>query len=117
MDGNDISIVAKNALDGAHELRSLSLHDNPLACDCSLKPFAEWMAQSNVASQDLLGATCATPPHLEGAPLLQVPLQSLNCDGNVNKYDNSDVLQQLEAISKQSNLSYVKDFSDVVCEM
>lgn len=63
--------------------------------------------------QELLGATCATPPHLEGAPLLQIPLQSLNCDGNVNKYDN-DVLQQLEALSKQRNLSYVKDFSDLV---
>lgn len=66
--------------------------------------------------KDLLGATCATPPHLEGAPLLQIPLDSLNCDGNVNKYDN-DVLHQLEALSKQRNLSYVKDFSDSVCSL
>lgn len=51
LDGNDISIVAKNALDGAHELRSLSLHDNPLACDCSMKPFAEWIATSTQLSR------------------------------------------------------------------
>lgn len=61
-----------------------------------------------------MGAICATPPHLEGAPLLQIPVESLNCDGNSNEFDNANVLQQLDAISKQSNLSYVKDYSDVV---
>ncbi len=63
--------------------------------------------------QDLLGAICATPPHLEGAPLLQIPVDSLNCDGT-NEYDNSEVLEQLDIISKQSNLSYSKDLSDIV---
>lgn len=51
LDGNDISIVAKNALDSAEHLHSLSLHDNPLSCDCSLKAFAEWMTQSNISAQ------------------------------------------------------------------
>lgn len=118
LDGNDISIVASNAFDGAHELQSLSLEENPLACDCTLIPFAEWLSVSKISSQDLLGATCATPPHLEGAPLLQIPIESLNCDGvgelSDNEFDNENVIQQLDVISKQSNLSYVKDYSDVV---
>lgn len=118
LDGNDISIVASNAFDGAHEFQSLSLEENPLACDCTLVPFAEWLSISKISSQDLLGAICATPPHLEGAPLLQIPVESLNCDGpgdlNDNAFDNENVMQQLNVISKQSNLSYVKDYSDVV---
>lgn len=61
-----------------------------------------------------MGAVCATPPHLEGAPLFQIPLASLNCDGNVNKYDNADVLHQLEALSSESNLTFAREFSDAV---
>ncbi|KAJ6632785.1 Leucine-rich repeats and immunoglobulin-like domains protein 3, partial [Pseudolycoriella hygida] len=113
LDGNDISIVAKNALSGANELHSLSLQDNPLSCDCTLKPFAEWLTISKIPSQDLLGAICATPPHLEGAPLLQVPIDGLNCDGG-SEYENSEVLEQLDIISKQSNLTYSKDLSDII---
>lgn len=64
--------------------------------------------------QDLLGAVCATPPHLEGAPLFQIPLASLNCDGNANKHDNADVLHQLEALSKQNNLTFIREFSEAV---
>lgn len=117
LDGNDISIVAKDVLDGPHEIHSLSLLDNPLACDCTLKPFAEWLAKnsSKIPSKDLLGAVCATPPHLEGAPLLQIPPESLSCEGNDNEFDNSNILKDLEIISKQTNnLSHVMDLSDVV---
>lgn len=60
-----------------------------------------------------MGAICATPPHLEGAPLLQIPIDSLNCDGP-NDYENSEVLEQLDIISKQSNLSYSKELSNIV---
>lgn len=51
LDGNDISIVSKNAINGARSLESLSLRNNPLSCDCSLKPFAEWMSTSKISSQ------------------------------------------------------------------
>lgn len=51
VDGNDISMVAKNAFIGANDLENLSLHDNPLSCDCSLKPFAEWLSTSSISSQ------------------------------------------------------------------
>lgn len=62
LDGNDISIVAKNALSGASELHSLSLQDNPLSCDCTLKPFAEWLTVSKIPSQvkDFYHATVST---------------------------------------------------------
>ncbi|GAB0090348.1 uncharacterized protein DMENIID0001_050750 [Sergentomyia squamirostris] len=116
LDGNDISIVAKNALDGDSELHSLSLLDNPLSCDCTLKPFAEWLIGSvTIPAHDLLGAVCATPPHLEGAPLLQVPVESLSCEASDGEFDNTNVLDQLETISKQNiNNTGIRDFSDVI---
>jgi hypothetical protein len=43
LDGNDISIVEKNAMSSAKSLKILSLRDNPLACDCKLTYFAEWL--------------------------------------------------------------------------
>lgn len=54
VDGNDISMVSKNAFIGANDLEILSLRDNPLSCDCSLKPFAEWMLKSSISAQVLL---------------------------------------------------------------
>lgn len=43
LDGNDISIVEKNAMSAAKNLKTLSMRDNPLACDCKLTYFAEWL--------------------------------------------------------------------------
>lgn len=116
LDGNDISIVAKNALVNASQLHNLSLQDNPLACDCTLKPFVEWLASSKIPSQDLLGAVCATPPHLEGAPLLQIPVDSLSCDSNRNDLENAgNAIRQIENLMEKSNeTSVVKDFSESV---
>lgn len=65
----------------------------------------------------MLGAICATPPQLEGAPLLQIPVESLLCDGgnSDSEFDNANVLQQLDAISRDHNrTSYVRDSSDVI---
>ena len=73
--------------------------------------------KNNILLQDLLGTICATPPHLEGAPLLQIPVESLNCDMNSNEFDNINVLQHLEDASKQNNVSQIKDYSDVVCKI
>lgn len=113
LDGNDISIVAKNAMDSS-ELHSLSLLDNPLSCDCTLKPFAEWLGSSvSIPAHDLLGAVCATPPALEGAPLLQVPMESLSCEATDGDFDNANILDQLETLSNAST-THIKDFSDVV---
>ena len=112
--GNDISIIAKNALDGAKELVSLSLQENPLSCDCSIRPFSEWLQESKIVSQDLLSATCVTPPRLEGAPLIQVPIESLNCDQDNVEQDNSNIIQQLKTLSVENVSSAVHDLSEKV---
>lgn len=46
LDGNDISIVEKNAMNSARNLKNLSLRDNPIACDCKLQYFAEWLGNA-----------------------------------------------------------------------
>ncbi|XP_050090248.1 uncharacterized protein LOC126574225 [Anopheles aquasalis] len=129
LDGNDISLIAANALVNATQLHSLSLENNPLVCDCTMKPFLDWLAvataagtgasSSRIASQDILGAICATPPHLEGAALLQVAPESMNCEnaglGGAGKRDNSlnvDTFKTIEVMLKlKNNASYVKDIS------
>lgn len=65
---------------------------------------------------------CATPPHLEGAVLQEIPLDSFNCDANMRHYDNSNIFQQLEVRSQlNNNIGYAKklndDVSDFVCRV
>ncbi|XP_046809523.1 protein artichoke [Lucilia cuprina] len=113
LSGNDISIVARNALDGALELRSISMQENPLSCDCTIREFADWLQTANLMSQDLLTITCATPPKLEGAPLIQVPIEMLNCDMENAEKDNANIIEQLEAFAKKNHsIHSVKDLSD-----
>ncbi|XP_055621734.1 uncharacterized protein LOC129765436 [Toxorhynchites rutilus septentrionalis] len=115
LDGNDISIIAQNALYNALQLHSLSLENNPLACDCSMKPFAEWLATSQIAAQDVLGAVCATPPHLEGAALLQIAAETMSCNGNGKDKSDKSVFKTIEVILKlKNNMSYVKDIGTEV---
>lgn len=114
LDGNDISIIAQNALYNASSLHSLSLENNPLACDCSMKPFVEWLSTSRIASQDVLGAVCATPPHLEGASLLQVATDSMNCNGNGANKEKADesTFKTIEVMLKlKNNMSYIREIS------
>ncbi|XP_058836323.1 uncharacterized protein LOC131692928 [Topomyia yanbarensis] len=115
LDGNDISIIAQNALYNASELHSLSLENNPLACDCSMRPFAEWLATSRIASQDVLGAVCATPPHLEGASLLQITVESMNCNGSGKDKTDESTFKTIEVMLKlKNNESYIRDITDEV---
>ncbi|KAM7345896.1 leucine-rich tendon-specific protein isoform 1-T7 [Cochliomyia hominivorax] len=105
LSGNDISIVARNALDGAQELKCISMQENPLSCDCTIREFAEWLQKTNLVSQDLLTITCATPPKLEGAPLMQVPVEMLNCDIDNIEIDNANIIEQLESFGTKNNSS------------
>lgn len=58
---------------------------------------------------------CATPPHLEGAVLQEIPLDSFNCDANMRHDDNANIFQQLQIRSTQNNnLTYVKKLNDDV---
>ncbi|XP_026842710.1 slit homolog 3 protein isoform X1 [Drosophila persimilis] len=110
--GNDISIVARNAMDGARELQSLQMQDNPLSCDCSIRPFAEWLQVSQLHSS--LTASCVTPPRLEGAPLLQVPVETLSCDMDNVEKDNANIMQHLETFAKPNQTSPVRDLSEEI---
>ncbi|KAH8410962.1 hypothetical protein KR222_003705 [Zaprionus bogoriensis] len=111
--GNDISIVARNAMDRAHELQSLQMQDNPLSCDCSIRPFAEWLQLSKLSSS--LSASCVTPPRLEGAPLLQVPMESLTCDMDNVEKDNANIMEHLETLAKPNQTAtHVKDLSEEI---
>ncbi|KAH8280249.1 hypothetical protein KR018_000915, partial [Drosophila ironensis] len=110
--GNDISIVARNALDGARELQSLQMQDNPLSCDCSIRPFAEWLQESQLHSA--LSASCVTPPRLEGVPLLQVPVETLSCDMDNVEKDNANIMQQLETFAKPNQSSHVNYLSEEI---
>ncbi|KAH8365313.1 hypothetical protein KR084_009246 [Drosophila pseudotakahashii] len=110
--GNDISIVARNAMDGARELESLQMQENPLSCDCSIRPFAEWLQESKLHSS--LSASCVTPPRLEGAPLLQVPVETLSCDMDNVEKDNNNIMQHLETLAKPNQTSPIKDLSEEI---
>lgn len=114
LSGNDISIVSKNAFDGAKELKSLSLDENPLSCDCTIQPFAEWLQVAKLSSQDLISPTCVTPPRLEGAPLIQVPIESLHCDVDNIEKDNANILEQLETLSRENNSTNIRDLSEKI---
>ncbi|XP_070134020.1 uncharacterized protein Lrt isoform X2 [Drosophila bipectinata] len=110
--GNDISIVARNAMDGARELQSLQMQENPLSCDCSIRPFAEWLQESQLHSA--LSASCVTPPRLEGAPLLQVPVETLSCDMDNVEKDNANIMQHLETLAKPNQSSPVNYLSEEI---
>lgn len=112
--GNDISIIAKDAMDGAKEIQKLTLQENPLSCDCSIKEFAEWLQNSNIDSSDLLTVTCMTPPRLEGAPLFQVQLENLKCEMDNIEFDNANILEQLDAISRENDTHNILDLSEKV---
>ncbi|KAL7735085.1 hypothetical protein ACLKA6_002052 [Drosophila palustris] len=92
--GNDISIVARNAMDRAQELQSLQMQENPSV---------------------LLSASCVTPPRLEGAPLLQVPVETLTCDMDNVEKDNANIMEHLETLAKPNQTtSHVKDLSEEI---
>ncbi|XP_073848895.1 leucine-rich tendon-specific protein [Musca autumnalis] len=117
LSGNDISIVAKHALDGARELKTLVMEENPLSCDCTIREFAEWLQAAKLVSQDLLKITCVTPPKLEGAPLIQVPMEMLSCGDMENlEEDNANIIEQLEAMAKQNHSTnhHIKDLSEEI---
>lgn len=114
LDGNDITLIAENAVDKLQLNQSLSLRDNPLNCDCNLRPFATWLA--NISNSEGVGAVCATPPQLEGAPVISLTLENLTCDdtASVTMELNSEALDQIESVSNSTNISAMREVSDKV---
>ena len=81
LDDNDITMVTGDLLVKVSKLKlkSLSLADNPLNCDCTLLEFAKWLSNSSLEEEDKISAVCATPPALENGVLTQVSPENLLC--------------------------------------
>ncbi|CAD7078616.1 unnamed protein product [Hermetia illucens] len=90
----------------------LSLDENPLACDCSIHYFTEWLRTSKITTNNFSNALCATPPHLEGAPLSEVGPEFLLCDADDFEDDNVTTPDQTETIHHTKSLANTRDFSE-----
>lgn len=114
LDGNDITLIAESAVEMLKPNHSLSLRENPLNCDCTLRPFANWLKNSSIAS---VGAVCSTPLQLAGAPVTDLSVESLTCDDPSPAQDedlNPDAVDQIETMSNANNVSDIRDVSDKV---
>ncbi|KAJ8286186.1 hypothetical protein GJAV_G00035500 [Gymnothorax javanicus] len=62
---NQLTWVPTGLLDGLADLRSVSLHGNPWACDCAVLYLRGWLLKRSERS--LYGnVTCSSPPRLRG---------------------------------------------------
>ncbi|XP_041772319.1 peroxidasin isoform X2 [Anopheles merus] len=76
--GNQIKTIPEGSFVRLPSLRRLRLDDNALECDCSLLWFVRTMQQPNRKSL-VAGATCATPPALEGQPISSITEEDFHC--------------------------------------
>ncbi|XP_052896954.1 peroxidasin isoform X1 [Anopheles moucheti] len=76
--GNQIKNIPEGSFERLPSLRRLRLDDNALECDCSLLWFVRTMQQPNRKSL-VAGATCATPPFLEGQPISSFTEEDFHC--------------------------------------
>lgn len=112
LDGNDITLITKSAVEKLTPTHSLSLRENPLNCDCSLRPFANWL-RNNTTS---VGAVCSTPFQFAGAPVTDLAVESLTCDDPSAGHDDliTEAVEQIEIMSNSNNVSDIRDVSDKV---
>lgn len=113
LDGNDISLIAEGAVEKLKANQSLSLRENPLNCDCTMRPFANWLRNGSTSS---VGAVCSTPLQLAGAPVTDLAVESLTCDDPSSTQDdlNPETVDQIESMSNSNNVSDIRDVSDKV---
>ncbi|KFB40370.1 AGAP007237-PA-like protein [Anopheles sinensis] len=76
--GNQIKHIPEGSFGVLPALRRLRLDDNALECGCSLLWFFRTLQQPNRKSL-VAGATCATPPVLEGQPISAIKEEDLRC--------------------------------------
>uniref|UniRef100_A0AAG5DEK2 Cell adhesion molecule-related/down-regulated by oncogenes n=1 Tax=Anopheles atroparvus TaxID=41427 RepID=A0AAG5DEK2_ANOAO len=76
--GNQIKRIPEGSFGQLPALRRLRLDDNALECGCSMLWFIRTLQQPNRKAL-VAGATCATPPALEGQPISAITEEDLRC--------------------------------------
>lgn len=80
LDANDISLLQPHVFNSTPALQHLSLADNPLHCDCKVWWLVVWlMHHPTLSKEEKASAVCATPTHLENAPLDELTQSQLVC--------------------------------------
>ncbi|KAK2513512.1 Tpbgl [Columba guinea] len=59
----------------------LTLGNNPLSCDCALRPFLAWLRTATARVPDARSLCCSGPPALRRAILLRLRPEGLVCTG------------------------------------
>ncbi|KAK7017486.1 hypothetical protein SK128_010927 [Halocaridina rubra] len=84
---NDISLLQPNVFNSTAILQHLTLTDNPLHCDCTLRWFVQWLVHHpSLTVEERNSAVCATPPALENAPLVELKESQLVCSEEISSY-------------------------------
>lgn len=70
LNNNALSAVYKSTVDSLPNLREISIHSNPLRCDCVI----QWMnsSKTTVRFMEPLSMFCATPPEVRGLHVHEV---------------------------------------------
>ncbi|XP_050295565.1 toll-like receptor 3 [Anthonomus grandis grandis] len=74
----------------------IALADNPIHCDCFLRPLLRHLTAQLVVDPIYQEMTCASPPYLEGRKLLELTEEGLTCPSNVNTTRMLDNLDSSE---------------------
>ena len=61
LDGNEIQIIPQSLLPLFSRLKNLTLHDNPLHCNCELRWFVKWIEKHRDILQQVDTVRCKTP--------------------------------------------------------
>lgn len=76
---NPISSILEGSFTG---IKTLYINTESLYCDCTLKPFVEWL---NVNDMVDVQVKCQNPFKLRGQSLLEVPVEDLICGKHFNR--------------------------------
>ncbi|KAE8739794.1 hypothetical protein FOCC_FOCC014719 [Frankliniella occidentalis] len=120
LDGNPLAGVPERAV--AHlntTLRGLSLGGRFLACDCSLRWVAEWIARGDlqVTSRERNPQFCGSPAHLKDRSFYAIQPAELKCTGDkekeVEQADESEHRPQVQEEPEGDSDSLDSDFHGI----